>query len=217
MPRAANPDWINWRTSEAREVILDDLVTGILPLDAEVVSAEEAWEEMYFALPEFKDVIFGQFKVRLKDHRKQVSRRSEASTTFLDAFRHDRALRAQGYLPGGGLYNRHGERIFDRSAAKPLLREDVIDEKHKEMTTEELHASRDEFRVWDISMFRRRLRQEIGSQKWLYYLEWKRAKKQLKRGKKSQDCGEDSEEEDEEQEEEQEAEQDLMEVEEVNA
>ena len=93
------------------------------------------------------------------------------------------------------MHDKRGQPIFDRSAAKPLLKEDVIDEKHKEMTTEELHASREEYQQWDIKIFRRRLRQEISTQKWFYYLEWKRAKKLLKRGKKSEDPGPDSEEE----------------------
>ena len=86
----------------------------------------------------------------------------------------------------------------------PLLREDVIDEKHKEMTTEELHALRDEYQEWDIETFRSRLRQEVATQKWLYYLDWKRAQKLLKRGKKDEDPGPDSEEEEDDQEDEEE-------------
>lgn len=197
MPRTARPDWINWRTSEAREIILGDLEDGRLPLDEEVVSAQEAWDEMYYVLPEFEHVVFSQFKARLKDHRRQLARRKGSVDTFLVAFRHDQELRRQGYIPGGGPFDQHGRRIFALSAANPLLRDDVIDEKHKEMTTEELHASRDEYLEWPIEVFRRRLRQEIGTQKWFYYLEWKRAKKLLKRGKRDMDPGPDSEEEEE--------------------
>jgi len=195
MPRARRLDWINWRPSAARQVILDDLAEGRLPLDDDVVTAEEAWEEMYFVLPEFQNVIFSQFKARLKDHRKQVRRRTNAVDLFLIAFRHDQELQRQGYLAGGGRYDRHGQPIFDRSTAKPLLKQDVIDELHKEMTPEELHDSRDEFKEWPLETFKRRLRQEIATQKWHYYLEWKRAKKLVKRGKRDEDPGVDSEEE----------------------
>ena len=38
--------------------------------------------------------------------------------------------------------------------------------KHKEMTTEELHASRNEFLEWPIEEFCRDLHQEISTQKW---------------------------------------------------
>lgn len=204
MPRSARPDWIDWRKSAARQVILDDLADGRLPIDADVVTAEEAWEEMYFILPEFQNVVFSQFKARLKDHRKQVGRRAGATDTFLLAFRHDQDLQRNGYLRGGGRYDHRGRPIFYRSAAMPLLRQDVIDEKHKEMTTEELHALRDEYEEWDIETFRRRLRQEVATQKWLYYLDWKRAQKLLKRGKKDEDPGPDSEEEEDDQEDEEE-------------
>ena len=193
--RQRRPDWINWRKSEAREVILNDLMELRLPIEEDVMSAEEAWEEMYFPLPEFQNVVFSQFKARLKDHRKQVGRRMGANTFFLDAFRHDQQLMERGIIPGAGEHDRHGNLIFDRSAAKPLLKGDVIEEKHKEMTPEELHGSRDEYQIWPIETFRRRLRQEICTQKWLYYLEWKRAKKQLKRGQLNMDPGPDSEEE----------------------
>ena len=195
MPRAANPDWIDWRTSDAREIVLDDLMEGRLPLDNDIVSEQEAWDEMYVSLPEFEDVVFSQFKQRLKDHRKQVTRIKEAENFFLNAFRRDKHLREEGFIPGGGLYDRHGNRIFDRSSAKPLLKEDVSDELHKTMTSEQLHASRDEYLEWDLGVFRRKLRQEISTQKWFFYLEWKRAKKLQKRGQKSIDHGEDSEEE----------------------
>ena len=196
MPRSTKTDWIDWRKSEAREVILDDLESGRLPLDADVVSAEEAWEEMYFPLPEFQNVIFSQFKARLKDHRQQVSRRKGAHEIFLEAYRHDMELRRQGYLPGGGPYDQRGDLKFEQSAAQPLLKQDVSDELHKNLTPSELHESREEYHlVWPLDHFRRRLRQEISTQKYLYYLEWKRAQKLMKRGKLEMDKGEDSEEE----------------------
>lgn len=195
MPRRTKTDWIDWRKSEAREVILDDLESGRLPLDADVVSAEEAWEEMYFPMPEFQNIMFSQFKARLKDHRKQVLRRKGSHEVFLEAFRHDMELRRQGFLPGERPYDQRGELMFVHSAAQPYLKQDVSDELHKNMTSEELHESRGEYMEWPLYHFRRRLRQEISTQKYLYYLEWKRAQKQLKRGQKDKDQGEDSEEE----------------------
>ena len=57
-----NPDWIDWCKSKAREIILDNLTTGTLPLDGDAVTAEEAWEEMYWAMPKFEGVVFSQFK-----------------------------------------------------------------------------------------------------------------------------------------------------------
>lgn len=192
MPRRpSNPNWIDWRKSQAREILLEDLESGVLPLEADYVTAQVAWETMYVNLPEFLNVVFSQFEARLKDHRKQVSRRRQATETQLHAFRHDRRLYPRQ------THNQNGERVFSLSAAKPLLKEDVVDEKHLQMTVEALRNSRPEYREWSLAIFRRRLHQEIRTQKWFYYLEWKRAKKKQERGLPNEDPGADSEEESE--------------------
>ena len=68
----ATSGWIDWRKSKAREIIIDDLETGLLPVDAGELSAREAWEICYVHKAEFVDVAFSQFEKRLKDHRDQV-------------------------------------------------------------------------------------------------------------------------------------------------
>jgi hypothetical protein len=45
--------WIKWKTSRARQMILDDLVRGILPVDPAEMSATEAWEVCYVNMAEF--------------------------------------------------------------------------------------------------------------------------------------------------------------------
>ena len=59
--------YVSWRTCSAREIILEDLILGYLPLDESELSAEEAWEE-YRKQDDFKLVPFGQFECLLKDH-----------------------------------------------------------------------------------------------------------------------------------------------------
>ena len=108
MPRAKNPDWVDWRThlgGRPREILLEDLENEALLLDEEIMSAEEAWEEIYMHLWEFSDVIFSQFKARLKDHRKQVARRKNAYVVHIVAYQHDREL-----YPRIG-HNKHGEPV----------------------------------------------------------------------------------------------------------
>lgn len=89
MPRSTNPDWIDWRTSKAREIILNDLKTGVLEDD---VTAEDAWNLIYVHLPEIVTVCFSQFEVRLKSHRKQVAKSKRATTKQKEAMEHDRQL-----------------------------------------------------------------------------------------------------------------------------
>jgi hypothetical protein len=39
--------WIAWRASTPRRILLDDLESGMLSLDSEEMSAEEAWNTYY--------------------------------------------------------------------------------------------------------------------------------------------------------------------------
>ena len=193
MPRPSNPDWIDWRKSEARQIIIDDLRSGRLPLDAAELTADEAWDLQYVHMPEFATVVFSQFKKRLKDHRKQIARQVGSSLHQYQAFQRDRQIHPRQ------THNRRGELVFDLSPAKELLVNDVKAEKHIEMTPEDLFWSRQEYyEHFKLDYFRRRLRQQVRASKFNYYLQWKQACKAEKRGKKSQDPRYDSEEEEEE-------------------
>ena len=57
MPKPKNPDYIDWRKSQAKKVIVTDLEDGVLPADETTVSSEQAWDA-YKNLPAFKDVCF---------------------------------------------------------------------------------------------------------------------------------------------------------------
>jgi len=172
MPESTNPDWIDWRNSEARQIILEDLEEGILPLDANEVSAERAWD-FYRHLPEFvgPGVVFSQFKERLKDHRKQVKRRQDQSRRESQALAHDRQLYPRQ------MHNHRGEPVFDLSNAKQLLHDDVKDKKHLSMTPSELQRTRREYMIFKPNKFKHRIYQEVRRQKFIFYLELKRAEK----------------------------------------
>ena len=68
-------EWIDWRSSKSKALVLSNLIDGTIPIDEKSMSAEVAWESRYKNATAFLDehVQFDQFKVRLKDHRKQVS------------------------------------------------------------------------------------------------------------------------------------------------
>ena len=68
MPRPRRPGWIDWAKSLAKQIILDDLDCGVLPVDESELSAEEAWELVYSQMAEFirpETVVFSQFKEQL--------------------------------------------------------------------------------------------------------------------------------------------------------
>jgi hypothetical protein len=49
MPRSKNPDYIDWRKSQAKNVIISDLEDGVLSAYETAVSSEQAWD-MYITL-----------------------------------------------------------------------------------------------------------------------------------------------------------------------
>ena len=82
---------INWRTSEAKCILIEDLVSGALPLDAKDCSPKLAWE-MYKDMPEFSDVPYTQFRDRLNGHRVQVRKNMSRSKHEEQCLLHDRSL-----------------------------------------------------------------------------------------------------------------------------
>ena len=150
--------------------MLDDLEEGILPVDPDAVSAQEAWESCYRHMPEFVDVVFTQFEARLKDYRKKVGEQTVLAAHELRSLEHDRHM-----FPRQTTNNR-GEPVFDLSAAKLLLRSDIADGKHSSMTPHQLQQSRREYEPFSAKVFRKRIYQEIGRVKFLHHLEKRRAK-----------------------------------------
>ena len=71
-------------------------------------------------LPQFKEVIWSQFEVRLKAHRQQASGRlRQTIEEEQDLAREDRQLHPRQS------HNHRGEPVFDLSPAKALLSEDT--------------------------------------------------------------------------------------------
>jgi hypothetical protein len=62
-----------WAKSAARQRLLNDLLSGDLPLSAKELGPKAAWER-YKNRPEFVSVMYDKFVTKLNDHRKQVQR-----------------------------------------------------------------------------------------------------------------------------------------------
>ena len=184
MPRSKNPNYIDWAKSRSKKIVMDDLESGVLPLDDESVPASVAWEH-YSVLPEFiqERVIYAQFEGALKRHRKAVSKRKRHFAEQLSALEHD----TQFFY--GGTHNRRGVKIFYGTEAHNLLKQDIKEGKHTTLGVEGLYYSRDEYCEeddWDVAFFRRRVRQEDLTQKFHYYMDVQRAKKERQKNKSKQ-------------------------------
>jgi hypothetical protein len=104
-----------------------------------------------------------------------VKRLQEASLWDEAAFHHDRQL-----MKPQGTHNHRDEPIFDRSPAQELLRQDVKDRQHEDMSPMDLWKSRPEYMVFVLKIFRQRIYQEVRLQKYWNHLEDKRDEKEQK-------------------------------------
>jgi hypothetical protein len=162
--------WINWGTSLAKKIIMLDLEEGILALNEEDMSAEEAWKT-YRHMAEFESIVFDQFKAKLADNREQVQALANRSAKEEYWMSHDRLLHPRQ------MHNDRGEPVFDLSVAKLLLREDVIANRHVAMKPSEFQRTRTEYMAYKPRIFKDRIYQEVRRKKYLYYLELKRTRK----------------------------------------
>lgn len=166
--RKRREGFIDWRNSEAKAALLKHLLDGVLTLDESEVSAEEAWATRYSNMTEFANVVFEQFKLQLKAHRKLIKEKTSAANVQEAALQHDRRI-----YPEKTHYE-SGRPIFRMSPAQSLLGADVRDGRHREMTPATLKSSRPEYDEWALPIFRQRIYQEVRRQKFINYLEWKR-------------------------------------------
>lgn len=181
-PRAPRrPGFIDWAKSRSKQIIMDDLIDGTLPLDGRQCPAKQAWER-YKNMPEFvaERVLFDQFQARLADHRQQVNKKRKFSNKQHAAYlEHIEKYPRQ-------THNTRGELVFDVHPAKLLLREDIKNNLHELMTAKELQATRPEYTGFKAKKFRERIQQEIRYQKFIFWLNLDRANKErLKRGRQT--------------------------------
>jgi hypothetical protein len=119
---------------------------------------------------QFDGVVLEQFAARLKDHRKQGAEEHAPAQEEEACFKHDRNLCPRA------THNHRGEPMFDMSVAKELLRADVKNREHEDKTARQLQLTRDEYKLFDETVFQNRVLQEIRRSKYIHYLQLKRAK-----------------------------------------
>lgn len=176
-PRQKNPDYIQWTNSIPKAILIEDLVRGICPVEETELTAEEAWEQCYSHMAEFKDVVFSQFEKRLKDHRRQIKKDLLRSQEEDWMMLHDREIFSRS------LTNERGNLVFDLHPAKVLLEADIKNKKHVGIEPMVLWQSRSEYKMFDKTIFRQRIYQAIRREKFVNYLNAKRREGKLMRCK----------------------------------
>jgi hypothetical protein len=160
--------WITWKGSTPRRILIEDLVTGMLPVDGTELSADEAWYTYYSRLEEFKNVPLEQFRERVSDHREQVNGDLGRAITEESYFLYDRRLHPRPTTNG------RGEIIYDLHPAKLLLRDDVENNRHVGIRPSELQRTRREYHDFKRRIFKEHIYQEIKRIKFINWMELKR-------------------------------------------
>lgn len=176
-------DWIDWRHSDAREILIEDMEPRgwLYCVDGEN-DEEDIWivyntyRESEESREAFRDVPFEQFKEKFYDAVGQAAKRRARSAKEEEWLEHDRRLHPRE------THNQRGEPVFDLDTdAKVQLREDVKNKLHKRLKPMELQWLREVYQKYSLDIFRHRIYQEIRRQKYLNYLEKKRIEKKESR------------------------------------
>jgi hypothetical protein len=166
MPKSKKTGWIEWRSSKARAYLLKDLCPGGILFGKDDITPEVAWD-FYQDQEGFENVVWDQFKARLKDHRKQVDQEYLRSQREEAAMVHDRQL-----FPRSDT-NHRGEPVFDLHPAKEVLRKDIEDGNHEHLTPAQFQSTRPIYQPFDAEIFKHRIYQEIRRKKYIHYLQMK--------------------------------------------
>jgi hypothetical protein len=115
MPASKKPGWINWRSSAAQIIMLEDILLGGPDL--------LTWYKGKHP-QQLNCVVLDQFEASLKRYRKNALKDYVVAQKEEEHFEHDRKIYPRQ------AYNTRGEPVFNMFPAKNLLREDINDELH---------------------------------------------------------------------------------------
>ena len=127
-----------WRTSNAKRLLVQDMMDGLVPVAERILSYKKLYEEFYADAPEFQEWPYDhRFSARVRTLQNSVNLLGAAARDDATALAHDRLVH-----PEPGTHAENGLLLWANSEADCWLRVDINAEKHLEMTNEDLFASR---------------------------------------------------------------------------
>lgn len=171
-PKSAKAN--QWRNSHAKEILLNKLMDGTIPLTKEELGPNE----VYKLHAEFQEFPYINFRTNLNSLRKEV--KAQKAKTMVDeaALQHDRGITRR-------TISQRGYPFWPLSEARELLIQDLQEMKNAsiKMTAKVLHSSRAEYQVYPLPAFRDYIGQELRSlNERPYWLHKKKMKQKLSRG-----------------------------------
>lgn len=149
-----------WKTSKAKEKMAQDMIDGKIPLEGKIDS-KEIYDRLYAKNTLFKDFPYDKVRYdrRMKTLRGAILRLQHWADYDNKAIVED----LQKYPKKAT--NIRGEPRWEGSAAEKFLKKDVDDGLHLGKDLKELWATRDEYKAFTKTVFRKHIDQEKQSRK----------------------------------------------------
>ena len=157
LPKRKKKKEESWADSEGKKLLLQDLRSGVIPLDPNAMKPATAFRLRpdAFSVPNYAEGM-RLFAGRLRAAREQIKEKRERSSLEAAALEEDRKVHPKPTT------NHRGEPRWEGSAAERLLKDDIAAGKHKTMTPMQLFHSRPEYQsgVFTLRVFRDHIYQE---------------------------------------------------------
>ena len=145
----------DWGASNAKHLIAQDLLDNIVPCAERIEDIKQLFDELYAHQPEFKDFPFDEPRYRARiEHLQTVVRRLKWSANYdKQCLAEARAMHPkQTHGPTGTI-------LWADSEADRLLKIDMSNNKHLEMTPQKLRETKPEYQLFSKKRFSKRIDQ----------------------------------------------------------
>jgi hypothetical protein len=169
-----------WQDSKAKKVLREDIISGFVPSS---MSAKEVYKDPREGRKElYAPYKFDNFTTNLRNLRKSIATLQKLAAEDSDALERELLLYPEAAMDPRG-YPR-----WNRSKAQASLEQDVtaiIAGTLERPKISAMHASREEYRVFPLTVFRDHFFKElIGRNESAYWIVWKQERKAEKKSKK---------------------------------
>lgn len=147
--RNGNATVPKWKTSAAKKILKDDIISGNVTDD---MNPKDVWESN----DEYKKYEFSNFKSNLENLKMTIYTQMEQMEADCLHYGHDLAL-----LELIREFDPVDPVPWHKSEAKPLLEQAIDEGKHLAMKPRELYEERVEYRAFSLDVFRDHIYQEV--------------------------------------------------------
>lgn len=152
---------VAWNKSEAKRLLEQDLASGIIPVNG----GEMGSREVYASRSEYAAFPIDVFTRRLASLRSIARGQNARRASDTAALMHDLQLHPQA------THNSNGIPRWEGSDAERLLKDDITNGLHTQMTPLALYTTRAEYQLFTLDQFRGHIYQENKRRKFItsYY------------------------------------------------